>query len=85
MVDLIKTRQWQASARERVKEVIDGPDIVIDRLIKTILQNDLKISKELMDEFPALQNRQVAARIRGAIASKRIEKGHGRAFRVRHV
>lgn len=77
--ELAKTPQWWGSARDRVKEVVDGPDTDIDRLISAVLQNGLVIPQHLLEMFPVLRDREVAAQVRNAIASKRIEKGRGRA------
>ncbi len=48
-------------ARERVKRVIEGPDVDIDRIIRSVRENGGKVSNKLLDEFPALAEEQLAA------------------------
>jgi hypothetical protein len=54
-------------ARERVKEVIEGPDTDIDRIIRSVRDNGDKVSNKLVGEFPMLGDEDVAARIVEAI------------------
>ena len=53
--------------RERVKEVIEAPDIEIDRLIRSIQQNDGAVSNKLAKEFPLLEDPGVAQALIDAI------------------
>ena len=53
--------------RERVKEVIEGSDMEIDRLVRSIRLNDSRISGKLESEFPILANSEVAAAVVAAI------------------
>ncbi len=55
------------TARERVKQVMEGPDGDIDRIIRSVRENGGVVSGKLTAEFPALQDAQVAADIVAAI------------------
>jgi hypothetical protein len=55
------------TARERVKQVMEGPDGDIDRIIRSVRENGRVVSGKLIAEFPALQDAQVAAAIVAAI------------------
>lgn len=48
-------------ARERVKQVIEGPDGDIDRIIRSVRENGGKVSNKLLKEFPALADESLAA------------------------
>ena len=48
-------------ARERVKQVIEGPDGDIDRIIRSVRENGGKVSGKLLKEFPMLADEDVAA------------------------
>lgn len=48
-------------ARERVKRLIEGPDAVIDRIVRSVRDNGGKISNKLIDEVPALADEGLAA------------------------
>ena len=54
-------------ARERVKQVIEGPDVDIDRIIRSVRENGGKASSKLQKEFPALANEGLAAEVVAAI------------------
>jgi len=56
-------------ARERLKEVIEGPDGDIDRIIRSLRENGGKVSNKLRDEFPALADERVAAGAAQAVQS----------------
>lgn len=53
--------------RARVKEVIEAPDVEIDRLIRSIKENRGTISGKLQAEFPILEDATAAAAIVAAI------------------
>jgi hypothetical protein len=57
-------------ARERLKQVIEGPDQDIDRIIRAVRENGWKVSNRLLKEFPMLADESIAAEavavIRGA-------------------
>lgn len=72
ILELAKNPDWWRSARARVKEVLEGPDVELDRIISAVLHNDLAISAELLSDFPVLQDRQTAAGVVNAISSKAI-------------
>lgn len=48
------------TARETVKNVLEGPDRDIDRIIRSVRDNDGAISNKLLREFPILQKRELA-------------------------
>jgi len=54
-------------ARERVKEVIEGPDGDIDRIIRSVRESGGKVSNKLLKEFPALADESLAAETVAAI------------------
>src|SRR3546814_121748 len=49
--------------RGLVKEIIEGPDSDIDRIIQSFRGNDGKLSKKLLKEFPRLGEGDIAERI----------------------
>jgi hypothetical protein len=51
------------AARERVKQVIEGPDGDIDRIIRSVRESGDKMSNKLLEEFPALTDEHLAAEI----------------------
>lgn len=59
------SRQW-AQARHRVKDVIDGPDTDIDRIIADVLEGG-QISAALKTEFPLLAHNELAQRVEAAV------------------
>ena len=54
-------------ARERVKQVIEGPDGDIDRIIRSVRENGGKVSNKLLKELPALADDGLAAEVVAAI------------------
>ena len=54
-------RQW-TQARRRVKDVIDGPDTDIDRIIADVLESG-QISATLKAQFPLLARHDLAQRV----------------------
>ncbi|MHA6890990.1 Fic family protein [Ralstonia pseudosolanacearum] len=54
-------------ARERVKQVIEGPDADIDRIIRSVRDSGGKISNKLIKEIPALADEHLAAEVAAAI------------------
>jgi hypothetical protein len=56
-------------ARERVKQVIEGPDVDIDRIIRSVRETGGVLSNKLRKEFPPLQEDTVATRVVDAIRS----------------
>lgn len=61
-------RAW-GRARAAVKEVIEGPNADIDRIVRSVKENGGRISSKLIGEFPALANPKVASDLREAIAN----------------
>jgi len=74
LTELAKTETWWLAARDRVKEVIDGPDSDIDRIIRSVLANGGRVPSALASDYPPLGERQVAASIENAIASKSTQR-----------
>lgn len=56
-------------ARERVKQVIEGPDTDIDRIIRSVRDNGGQVSNTLAKEFPALGDDATAAELVAALQS----------------
>lgn len=54
-------------ARERVKQVIEGPDGDIDRIIRSVRENGGTLSTKLVQEFPPLANQVLADEVVAAI------------------
>jgi len=54
-------------ARERVKQVIEGPDGDIDRIIRSVRESGARISNKLLKEIPALADEHLAASVVAAI------------------
>lgn len=54
-------------ARERVKQVIEGPDTDIDRIIRSVRDNGGKVSNGLAQEFPLLADEATAAELVAAL------------------
>lgn len=54
-------------ARERVKQVIEGPDNDIDRIIRSVRDNDGKVSNKLVKSFPSLADEALADAVAEAI------------------
>lgn len=61
-------RAW-GRARAAVKEVIEGPNTDIDRIVRSVKENGGRISNKLVGEFPTLADPQVASDLREAISS----------------
>ena len=55
------------TARERVKQVIEGPDSDIDRIIRSVRENAGKVSNKLLAEMPALADEALAADVVAAV------------------
>ena len=56
-------------ARERVKQVIEGPDTDIDRIIRSVRDNGGQVSNQLAKEFPALADEATATELVAALKS----------------
>ncbi len=55
------------TARDSVKQVIEGPDGDIDRIIRSVRENGGKVSNNLLKEIPALEDLDLAAEVVTAI------------------
>jgi hypothetical protein len=53
-------QEW-TTARRMVKDIIDGPDADIDRIIRSVRDNQGAVSNKLRKEFPVLENEELAA------------------------
>lgn len=60
-------------ARERVKQVIEGPDTDIDRIIRSVRDNGGKVSHKLTKEFPMLADEATAAKLVAALQTVFLE------------
>lgn len=54
-------------ARERVKQVIEGPDADIDRIIRSVRENGGSLSNKLLKEFPQLADETIGREVVAAI------------------
>jgi hypothetical protein len=54
-------------ARKGIKEVLEGPDIDIDRIVRSIRDNGGKVSNKLKKEFPVLLDEVVAGALVEAV------------------
>lgn len=57
------------TARERVKQIIEGPDSDIDRIIRSVRENGGLLSGKLLKEFPALADEGLASEVAAAVQS----------------
>jgi hypothetical protein len=57
------------TARERVKQIIEGPDSDIDRIIRSVRENGGVLSGKLLKEFPALADEGLASEVAAAVQS----------------
>ena len=53
--------------RDRVKQIIEGPDVDIDRIIRSVRDNAGRVSNKLAHEFPALHDVGIAADLVSAV------------------
>lgn len=74
LMELAKTQAWWLAARDRVKDVIDGPDSDIDRIIFSVLNNDCRVPPMLASEYPLLDDREIAIAVESAVASKSTQR-----------
>lgn len=56
------------AAREQVKNLLEGPDNDIDRIVRSIRQNGGALSGKLKKEFPMLEDETLAAEIATAVS-----------------
>jgi hypothetical protein len=54
-------------ARQRVKQVIEGPDGDIDRIIRSMPENGGPVLNKSLKDFPALTDEDLAAEVVVAI------------------
>jgi len=59
-------RDWER-ARAAVKKVIDGPDIDIDRIIRSVRENQGVVSRALRKQFAILEQQDIVDELVGAI------------------
>jgi hypothetical protein len=57
------------TARERVKQFVEGPDADIDRIIRSVRDSGGLVSNKLKKEFPALLQESLAAEVAAAIGA----------------
>ena len=56
-------------ARERVKNVFEGPDLKIDRIVRSVRENGDTVSNKLRGEFPILDDPEIAEEVVEAVRS----------------
>lgn len=66
-------------ARERVKEVIEGPGADIDRMIRSVRDNGGRVSNKLIGEFHALADPGLARAVAEAVESAFMPAGSSQA------
>jgi hypothetical protein len=54
-------------ARSAVKEILEGPDADIDRIIRSVRENHGQISNKLISEFPHLSDESIADKISNVV------------------
>lgn len=54
-------------ARAAIKEIVEGPDPDLDRIVRSISHNGWKISGKLVSDFPVLEDDDLASRIVAAV------------------
>ncbi|BDB29826.1 hypothetical protein Tamer19_58210 [Cupriavidus sp. TA19] len=59
-------QEW-TTARRMVKDIIDGPDADIDRIIRSVRDNQGAVSNKLRKEFPVLDNAEIVADLVGVL------------------
>ncbi|SCV01500.1 conserved hypothetical protein [Cupriavidus necator] len=59
-------QEW-TTARRMVKDIIDGPDADIDRIIRSVRDNQGAVSNKLRKEFPVLENVEIVTDLVGAL------------------
>jgi hypothetical protein len=52
----IQSHQAYIEAREQIKDILDGPNEHVDRILRSVEQNNCQIGNKLKNEFPALDN-----------------------------
>ena len=57
------------AARERVKNVFEGPDAMIDRIVRSVRENGDAVSNKLRGEFPLLDDLEIAEDVVEAVRS----------------
>ena len=55
------------SARDRLKQVIEGPDAEMDRIIRSVRDNGGKVSNKLRGEFVLLEDAEIADAVVGIV------------------
>ena len=63
-------------ARERVREVVEGHDADIDRIIRSVHDNRGRRSNKLTGEFPALADPGLARAVAEAVGAAFMPPGH---------
>ncbi len=56
-------------ARRNLKEIVEAPDTSIDRIIRSVRENNWVVSSKLAKEFPHLNNEDIAQAIVDAVRS----------------
>ena len=62
--------QRHGAARARLKDVIEGPDSTLDRIIRSVHDARGAISRKLRTEYPILDRPEIAADVVRAISEE---------------
>ncbi|WP_339846506.1 Fic family protein [uncultured Halopseudomonas sp.] len=62
-----KTLKSHATVRLEIKSIIEGPDAVIDRIIRSIRQSNGVVSNKLRKEYPLLEDVEIASSVIEAV------------------
>lgn len=73
-MQIIRDTQWWNAARDRIKEVLDGPDTDIDRIIRAVLENGNQVPADLQTEYPQLRDPETLKTVEKAVASPSTER-----------
>lgn len=74
LMEIAQNPAWWSAARDRVKEVVEGPDLDVDRIIRSVLDNSGEFPAVLLADFPVLQDEAVAAGVRNAVVNESLVK-----------
>ncbi|MFY7954353.1 MAG: cell filamentation protein Fic, partial [Armatimonadaceae bacterium] len=59
-------QDWRQT-RARLKEIVEAPDVELDRLIRSVRENQGRISGKLQEQFPMLADSTLAASVAAAV------------------
>ena len=68
--------EWHRT-RARIKEIVEAPDVELDRIIRSVRENNGRLSGKLRDEFPFLHDQSTANAILDAIVGSHPSRTDG--------